>query len=159
MHSAVTAFIEQMGIAAEANGFSRIAGRMIGFLLIEDRPHSLGEIVEQLQVSKASVSTNARMLEHYGIIERHGVPGDRRDYYRIGEQPWQKMHELFRERMMRTLQVFEQGLAEIPAEMEDTRRRLETWRDFYTFLLEDLEHKLQRWEARLARRPGTLEER
>ncbi len=158
MHSAVSAFIEQMGLASEANGFSRIAGRMIGYLLIEDRPHSLDEIVEQLQVSKGSVSTNARLLEHYGIIERHSIPGDRRDYYRIGERPWEKMNELFRERLLRNLQVFEKGLAEIPAEMTDTRRRLQTWHSFYTFLLEDIEHKLRRWEERLAAQPGRAEE-
>ena len=74
MHSAVSAFIEQMGLAAEANGFSRIGGRLIAYLLIEDRPHSLDEIVERLQVSKASVSTNARLLLHTGSSSARASP-------------------------------------------------------------------------------------
>lgn len=158
MHSAVSAFIEQMGLACEANGLSRIAGRMLGYLLIDDEPHSLDELVEQLQVSKASVSTNARLLEHYGIIERHSVPGDRRDYYRIGEHPWAKIQELSRQRLLRTQQAFERGLAEIPAEMEDMRRRLETWYNFHTFLLEEIENKLRRWEEHLANQAKRAEQ-
>jgi DNA-binding transcriptional regulator GbsR (MarR family) len=42
---------------------------------------SLDEMAEQLQVSKASVSANARLLETIGMIERVTKPGDRRDYY------------------------------------------------------------------------------
>lgn len=146
MHDAVIDFIEQMGLVAEEDGLSRIAGRMIGYLLVDDRVHSLDNIADQLQVSKGSVSTNARLLERFGIIERHSVPGDRRDYYRISNDPWMKVSERLQQRMWRTLQVFERGLEQIPAELVDTRRRLELWQSFYLFLLKDFENTIQRWE-------------
>lgn len=152
MHPTLVDFIEQMGIVSEANGLSRIAGRIIGLLLVEDRAHSLDDIVARLQVSKGSVSTNARMLEQHGIIERLSVPGDRRDYYRIGDRPWEKMLEMIRRRMMRTLRAVERGLADIPGELDDSRRRLVAWHTFYSFLLDDFEHTHERWASWLAQR-------
>ena len=154
MHSAVTAFIEQMGLVSESNGLSRIAGRMIGYLLVDDRAHSLDDIAGRLQVSKGSVSTNARLLEQHGIIERESVPGDRRDYYRIGDRPWANMQAMLRRRLMRTLRAVESGLDEIPTDLADTRRRLESWHRFYSFLLEDFEHTHERWERWIAEHPA-----
>ena len=40
-----------------------IAGRRLGFFLIDGKARSLTELAELLEVSKASVSTNARLLE------------------------------------------------------------------------------------------------
>jgi DNA-binding transcriptional regulator GbsR (MarR family) len=154
MHDAVAAFIEQMGLVSEANGLSRIAGRMIGLLLVDGRTHSLDEIVERLRVSKGSVSTNARMLEQHGIIERQSVAGDRRDYYRIGDRPWEQMLEMIRQRMRRTLRAVEKGLDEIPEDLADARHRLETWHGFYSFLLDDFEHTPERWARWLAEHPA-----
>ncbi len=154
MHRAVIDFIEQMGLVSESNGLSRIAGRMIGFLLVDDRTHSLDDIVERLRVSKGSVSTNARLLEQHGIIERQSIPGDRRDYYRIGDRPWENMQAMLRRRLMRTLKAVETGLDEIPPDLVDTRRRLLSWHRFYSFLLEDFEHTHERWERWSAQHPA-----
>lgn len=76
-------FVERMGLAFEEEGFPRIAGRMIGLLLLQSSPCSLDDIASTLGVSKASVSTDARRLEQVGIVERTSFPGDRRDYYVI----------------------------------------------------------------------------
>ncbi len=76
-------FIERMGLAVERMGLTRTFGRLFGLLMVADRPLSLDEIVERLDVSKASVSTNARACEELGLARRVGVRGDRRDYYEI----------------------------------------------------------------------------
>lgn len=78
-------FVEKMGLLFEADGASRTAGRMLGLLLLSAEPKSLDELMELLQVSKASVSTNARALERFGAIERLTRLGDRRDYYQAAE--------------------------------------------------------------------------
>jgi DNA-binding Lrp family transcriptional regulator len=100
-------FIERMGLAAESDGLSRIAGRLFGALLLADHPRSLDDLAEQLAVSKASVSTEARRLLDRGVAERVGKTGDRRDYYtltpdfftsvirfRLGR--WESLHRLAR---------------------------------------------------------------
>ncbi|MCK5448733.1 MAG: MarR family transcriptional regulator, partial [Gemmatimonadetes bacterium] len=60
-------FIERMGLAVERMGLTRTFGRLFGLLMVADRPLSLDEIVERLDVSKASVSTNARACEELGL--------------------------------------------------------------------------------------------
>jgi DNA-binding transcriptional regulator GbsR (MarR family) len=147
MHEAATAFIEQMGLMGETLGFSRIAGRMVGAFLIDPRARSLDEIAEELQVSKASVSTNARVLEQHGLLERHALPGDRRDFYRMSDHPWEQMFALARQRLAKMVQFFEQSIAQMPPQMEQTRARLEVWRRFHAFMLADLDDKQQRWRT------------
>ena len=83
MDQATTDFIESMGRQFEEDGVPRIAGRLFGFLMLQDEPCSLDEVADQLQVSKGSASSNARLLEQLGIAERVTRAGDRRDYYQI----------------------------------------------------------------------------
>src|SRR5947209_18749576 len=101
-------FIERMGLASESDGLSRIAGRLFGALLLADEPRSLDALAEQLGVSKASVSTEARRLLDRGVAERIGKPGDRRDYYaltpdffaqivRVRLSRWSGLHRLVKE--------------------------------------------------------------
>ena len=80
---AANEFIEMMGRHLEEEGTARIAGRLLGLLLLSDDPLSLDEAAERLQVSKGSISMNARLLEGWGVAERVTRPGDRRDFYRI----------------------------------------------------------------------------
>lgn len=72
-------FVERMGMALEADGLPRIAGRIFGLLLVSEDCRSLNELAAELHVSKASVSTNARLLEQRGVLERDSRPSDRRD--------------------------------------------------------------------------------
>lgn len=76
------AFIEHFARLLEQDGGPRIAGRIAALLLLSADALALDAIAERLQASKASISTNARLLEQRGLIERTSVPGDRRDYYR-----------------------------------------------------------------------------
>ncbi|HUQ19483.1 MAG TPA: MarR family transcriptional regulator [Gemmatimonadaceae bacterium] len=76
-------FVERFALAQEGDGLPRIAGRIFGLLLTGERDLSLDEITHELGASKASASVNTRLLEQRGFIERISRPGDRRDYYRI----------------------------------------------------------------------------
>lgn len=83
MDQATRDFIESMGRQFEEDGAPRIAGRLFGLLMVQEEPSSLDDVAEQLQVSKGSASSNARLLEQLGIAERVTRAGDRRDYYQI----------------------------------------------------------------------------
>lgn len=145
-----TRFVEQMGLTCEAYGLSRIAGRLLGLFIIENQPRSLDELAERLAVSKASISTNARFLEQLGILERQSRPGDRRDFYHLGSDPWENMFEVAKRRMGSILQVFDEALQQMPEEA-DTRVNMARWHAFYSFMLDDLDSKLARWRERLSR--------
>lgn len=79
----LTAFVEQMGLLWENEGFPRIAGRIFGLLAANPEPFSLDEMAAALAVSKASISTDARRLERIGLLLRIAHAGDRRDYYAL----------------------------------------------------------------------------
>lgn len=80
-------FIEEMGLFAQDEGAPRIAGRMLGYLLVEGEPRSLSVMAEALAISKASASTNARLLERKGAVRRVSKPGQRGDAYEALEEP------------------------------------------------------------------------
>lgn len=57
-------------------------------MLAEPGPLSFSELAERLQVSRASISTNTRLLEGFGIVERITKPGDRQDYFQLLPETW-----------------------------------------------------------------------
>ncbi len=142
-------FVERMGLVAEQLGMPRIAGRMIGFLLLDGGAHSLDDLADRLQVSKASISTNARQLESLSMIRRETVPGDRRDFYRIGENPGEHLFELSRQRLDRLRALFCDAQKNLTPDADpQASERLAAWSDFYDFVLNDLDHKVERWRNR-----------
>ncbi|HEX7118203.1 MAG TPA: MarR family transcriptional regulator [Longimicrobiales bacterium] len=144
-------FIERLGIVAEEQGIPRIGARMLGFLLLQEEPKCLDRLAEALQVSKASVSINARWLEQCGLVERVSSPGDRRDYYRIGEEPWERIYGRARQRMQRMHDVLAAGCEMLAPDAEVGRRRLAEWQRFHAFMLEEFETRVERWREYRAR--------
>ena len=76
-------FIEHLGLTLEADRLPRIAGRLLGALILAPDRESLDDLAARLAVSKPSISVNARLLEQKRLIERVTIPGDRRDFYRV----------------------------------------------------------------------------
>lgn len=73
--------VEAGGRTAQTFGVSRLLGQIYTLLYLKNEPLSLDQLVEELQVSKASVSIACRQLHAFGVIRRVGVRGDRRDFY------------------------------------------------------------------------------
>ncbi len=120
-------FLERMGQLFEAEAGPRIAGRLFGLLVLTPGALSLDEIAEELRVSKASVSANARLLESMHMISRVTRPGDRRDYYEVTEDTQRRMIEMRMERLQQFREVFEQGLDTAAAEESVVRERLRSF--------------------------------
>ncbi|GAB3671358.1 GbsR/MarR family transcriptional regulator [Salinisphaera aquimarina] len=127
---AVTAFIERMGLSAQADGLPRIAGRMLGYFIIHGGPASLAQLAIDLQVSRASVSTNARILSGLGVLEATAVPGDRQDYYRLAEQHYLRMLEGYVERMGTLRDSLARAERDLPDDWDGARERLADMHNF-----------------------------
>lgn len=128
---AAQSFIESMGLSAQADGLPRIAGRMWGFFIIYGGPCSFAELAEKLQVSRGSISTNARILRDLGFIERVTRPGDRQDYYRLAEEPYDRLLQGYVQRMRKTIAKVEQAQNELPDDWRDAQHRLAEMHHFY----------------------------
>lgn len=76
------AFIEEAGLTFESFDMPRMAGRIIGYLMVSDKGMvSFDEFVRVLQASKSSISTNARTLVNARLIKPVSMPGDRKTWY------------------------------------------------------------------------------
>jgi DNA-binding transcriptional regulator GbsR (MarR family) len=162
LHSPLTnsdSFIERMGLTAESDGLSRIAGRLFGALLLDSEPRSLDELAEQLGVSKASVSTEARRLLDRGVAERIGKLGDRRDYYaltpdffaqivRFRLSRWSGLHRLVKE--------MQGANADLPKNVRDRFAYIE---EVQAFVLAHAEDALAEWTLRAQRATPVPRER
>jgi DNA-binding transcriptional regulator GbsR (MarR family) len=149
MDSATHRFIDRFGHFFEQEGLPRIAGRMTALLLVSDEPRSLDDIADTLQVSKASVSTDARRLESRGFVVGCTRPGDRRDYYAIAPDGFRTM---LRARI-ESLHRFGALLAEahrLPVARDAVRERMTEWTDFHEAMIDAMSGLLVRWDARSA---------
>ena len=81
--------VELMGVWFSSIGAQRATGQIFGYLTSCDpAEQSAGEIAAGIGMSRASVSSGARMLiQMQAIEERHRV-GDRRTYYRLRTDWW-----------------------------------------------------------------------
>src|SRR5688572_22982143 len=144
IEAAKSAYIERLALTGEEDGMPRIAGRLIGYLMMYEGAYSLDEIADALQASKASVSTNARMLEERGILIRTSSPGDRRDFYEISPAPWETFINNATRKVRKSMDAVEATLPKLPPGDVATRRLKEA-RLFYRFLLDRLAEYKVMW--------------
>jgi DNA-binding transcriptional regulator GbsR (MarR family) len=115
-----SAFVELTGRWFESFGGGRTAGRILGWLMISDPPHqSSADLIETLEVSAGSVSTQIRRLETIGLAERVTFHGDRATYYQLPLHVWLRTMngEIQRIEEMRKLVVAAEGL--VPRDRPD----------------------------------------
>ncbi len=140
-------FVEEVGLLFEQTGLPRMAGRILGWLLIADPPHqTTSDLTEALLASKASISTVTRLLIRIGLIERASLPGERRDYFRIRSGAW---HQHFKESLAQitaTRQLAERGLELLEGKAHLNRQWLEEMRDIYAFFEREFPALMERWE-------------
>lgn len=151
LHSSIAGraeFIEQVGVFFEAEGLSRTAGRIFGRLLLSDESLSLDQLAADLGASKAGISTETRMLERRGVLERVGHPGDRRVYYQVAPDLPVPTLELRLERMRRFSRLVAHARREIGPRSPVIRRRLDHMAAAYRYILTALGAALDRWHAR-----------
>lgn len=143
-------FVERLAVAHEGDGLPRIAGRIFGLLLLCEREMSLDEITEELGASKGSASVNTRLLEQRGFIERVSKPGDRRDYYRIMPDLFERTMEQRLTRWHRFHEIVSYGLVELDLS-PTVRNRLMDFETAYENVRDVIEAALGKWHARRKR--------
>jgi DNA-binding MarR family transcriptional regulator len=154
-HESLLAYAEEWGLLFERWGLPRTAGRIWGWLHVCEPPHqTAGQLVDALGVSKGSVSTNTRLLESLGLLERVGVRGARQSHYRVRPDAFEG---IMRQRIVGVSQaraLAERGLGVLESASPERKQRLTAKRDFYAFLEREMEELLRHWQGR--REEGTL---
>lgn len=144
-------FIEEVGLLFETVGFPRMAGRVLGWLLISDPPHqSPAELAETLQASKGSISTMTRLLEQIGLIERISLPGERRDYFRIKPNAWTELTSRRLAQITAFREVATRGLDLLAPDQPQLRQRLQEMHDIHAFFEAELPRLIEQWNTQRA---------
>lgn len=140
-------FVEDIGLFFEQMGLPRMAGRVLGVLLISDPPaQSLTELAEALNASKSAVSTAARLLQEADLIEQVPAPVARRDYFRFRSGSWLLFIRQRFEVMAAVHHITERGLELLKEKPPAMRERLQEAHDLFSFMEEETPGLLKRWE-------------
>ncbi len=144
--SALSQFIENMGLHFEEYGVPRIGGRILGLLLASSRPVSSEEISEVLEISRSSVSTNLRTLLITGLADRVSLPGERSDAYVFSDEGWETILEIRLDRIEALREMAEDGLQGMQNQYP-ARARLEEITAWVGMLEEAYEDVIKKWQA------------
>lgn len=140
--------LEGLGQLADYFGYNKVMGKMYGALLLSPEPMSLDDLVEHLDVSKASVSMNMRMLENMGIVREVWVRGDRRKFYEAESDFWKILTNVLGSRELRdvnqalevldsSIDDLQQGLPSMKAQDQELAsfymERIDQMKDFFRF--------------------------
>jgi DNA-binding transcriptional regulator GbsR (MarR family) len=138
-------FINRMGLFFEMLGGPRTMGRLYGWLMICDPPQqSLTQLADVLSVSKASVSTVARLLQDAGMIERL-ASATRQHLYRVTPGGFTSVLDTQLSRMSLGIEAAEFGLSMLGKDRAGQRERLEDFRDFCEFSAHDYGDQWMAW--------------
>ena len=140
-------FIEQMGLIMAADGLPRIGGRLLALLLITEDEVSLDDLARRLRVSKPSVSTNARLLEQRGVIEKISRTADRRDYYRIPRDLFTHTMAQRLARWQRFQDAIGDARATVPIRSREVLDRLTEFEQAYTYMSQVIKEALADWQS------------
>jgi predicted transcriptional regulator len=110
---------------AERYGLPPITGRILGWLMICDPPEqSAADIAQAIGASRASLTTNMRLLTGGGLVHRLTRSGGRTAYYRVDDDAWEKVIRQRVESMTAFSRIADEGISLVgPASPRATRIR------------------------------------
>ncbi len=140
-------FIEQVGMFMEREGMPRMAGRLLGYLLICDPPEqSSAQLAAALSASKGSISTNTRLLMRTELVEKAAMPGRRGSWFRVRSNAWSQLMEHQIVALSQFRRLLDEGINMLMAAPAERRTRLEETREFYVFMETEFPQVLEHWK-------------
>jgi hypothetical protein len=138
--------VEEWGLLFEQSGLPRMAGRVLGWLLVSDpAEQSAAQIQEALAASKGSISTTLRLLERFGLLEPVSLPGERRTYFRIAPGAFTRMMEDKLRSVTTWKDLSARGVELVRKSGPKRAARLQAVHDFYAFLEREFPALIRQW--------------
>jgi len=143
-------FVEAVAVFYETFGLPRIAGRILGYLLVCEPPERTAkQLIEELGASRGSVTNMLRLLTTGSVVQIVGRPGDRSRYYRVRDDGFDSLVQSRMAQYVGFGPLADRGLAVlrdmgVPA---SRTRRLRTQRAMYRFLEREFGAMAERWFA------------
>lgn len=115
--------IETFGRSFALYGLPDVIGRIYGVLYFAEQPMGLEEIAGELEVSKATVSINVRVLEGLECVRKVWLKGSRRDYYEAERNFTKIFSQVIKKNMKKELEITSAAIKrskELLAEIADS---------------------------------------
>jgi hypothetical protein len=140
-------FVEEFALNWASMGSPRMEGRVIGYLLITDKPYlSSDDLAAALSASSGSISTATRRLVEVGFIKRHVVPGDRSHYFKADDDLWGYFLSRERRGLLRQRDLFNDALEGGTVVDPRARLRLTNARNYMEWLYDYNRVMLSDWQ-------------
>ncbi len=122
---------------------------ILGWLMICEPAHqSSAGLVEALKISAGSVSTQTRLLERIGLVERITFPGDRITYFQLRPHVWLQIMWSEQQRIEEMRDIAEAARSVMPVQrpdrVEDLGRVAEFFLERWPDLMDGLTEHLQK---------------
>lgn len=117
-------FIRRWGEMAASWGISRTMAEIHALLYLASEPLCTDDVMEQLEVSRGSASTNLRQLVNWGLIYRIHRRNDRKEYFEAEKDVWQMFETISRERRRREVQPIVETIERCLGMIGEDDRRL-----------------------------------
>ncbi len=141
--------IQSFGHAYQAFGLSKLMGRVVALLLFAEKPLSLDEITEHLEMSKGPISQITRRLKDHNLIKKVWVPGSRRDYYEIHPEAFENAFitnmQLIQDNHTLAQSLKSQVSAADDSSLQALDKRLTEMERFYELMMEHYHAFLNAW--------------
>ncbi|MFN3554535.1 MAG: GbsR/MarR family transcriptional regulator [Bacteroidales bacterium] len=142
-----SAFIEESGLLFEAIGMTRMAGRILGYLMVTDKEMvSFDELTQVLQASKSSISTNVKSCIIVGFVKPVTTPGDRKTYYMLSPDiSWVDLFEKRTQQLVLFSNLLRKGMQLRTNSKDKPSQWLTNALEFYEWILEHFPKVLAQW--------------
>jgi DNA-binding transcriptional regulator GbsR (MarR family) len=140
-------FVDEFSLKIEELGHQRIYGQILAWLLICNPPHqSFTDLMENLEISKASVSNVTRLLLGQGLIEKVRIKGERQIYFKLKEGSLIDFMERQLKLTSELENITKKGLELALSDQQTDHTRLKKANDFHHFLAEQTKEMLQKYK-------------
>ncbi len=127
---------------AQGIGYSPLHGKIIGVLLVEDRPVSLQDLAKLTGYSASTISLSLDFLELLGVIKKVKVSADRKLYVQLQGDLLEALKKVFITRLKKnissSLEEFEKNRSELKSLSGENGKAAKS--------LEKLENEIRRLE-------------
>jgi DNA-binding transcriptional regulator GbsR (MarR family) len=125
--------IETIGGLIQFWSFSKHHGRIWALLYLRQEPLASPDIQNLLEMSAGLVSMSLKELQHWDVVRKVWVKGDRKDYYTANTDLWAMITRVLRERefnlVLQSIENLDDALGELettePAEGTPTQAELD----------------------------------
>jgi|GEM_PF-1442286 len=136
------AFVERVGLQVESSGWMpRMSGRMLGLLLVSERPITQAEIREELLASVGAISAASRELIAKRLARRVSIPGSRHTAMELHPEAWRSLEEDGLRGVHDYSALAKDGLEDFDPD-STAARNLERMRDYFAVVEERMRHVL-----------------